>query len=578
MTKFRILTLLFLLLFCSFSYAQNEDDINQEFRLALNFYDTQNYNDALQLFNRIINYELNSKTTVSFLFKGKTLLKLNRQDEAVSTLNQFLNIFPNSEYTDEARMVLTKCYKEEGKYPDAFKELTQIISDGKSQDYINQAKLISKEIAINYLTPELIDNIYEGTISEKLKPFLLLVLGETYLTNGNSADGLKAFSQLDNLYPGSPEDLEAKNFTPSSVENYRSNSNLTLIGVMLPLFLNNPAQAKTPVTEILNGIKFAVSEYNRTHRDRIGLVIRDTERNSDKIKQIANEFKNIPAIKTVLGPVYSDEVMAAADAFAGSDIKVFSPTATDNDLARFDNNVYQANPSFAVRGKTMADFVFYNDKKIKMAVINSNSGYSQKLASAFINEYEKIGGQVLTHQIYPANSVEITQQVNQILPFANSLDGIYAPISDNNDATVILSSLVLDSLYLPMYGNQDWFLASGMETSTTLSNNLVMTSDYFIDFKDPKFIELSKKFFNETQSEMNRNVLYGYDAANYLLQILNETDNDPNKMAQFIYSGFSFKGVHNDLLFNENHVNKILNFIRYKDGVYQLIQRYNSIN
>jgi branched-chain amino acid transport system substrate-binding protein len=280
----------------------------------------------------------------------------------------------------------------------------------------------------------------------------------------------------------------------------------------------------------------------------------------------------------VLGPIFSDEVVAAADAFAGSNIKIFSPTATDNDLAHFDNNVYQANPSFAVRGKTMADFVFYNEKKLKMGVINSSTGYSQKLADAFITEYENLGGQVLTHQIYSANSIEITQQINQMLPFANSLEGIYAPISDKNDATVILSSLVLDSLYLPMYGNQDWFLAKGMETSTTLSNNLVMTSDYFIDFKDQKFEDLSKKFFTETGNEMNRNVLYGYDAANYLLQILDETNNDPNKMAQFIYSGFSFKGIHNDLLFDDNHVNKILNFVRYKDGVYHLIKRYNAIN
>ena len=346
MTKLKILTILFLLFFCSLSKAQNNDDVNQEFKLALNFYNTRNYNDALQLFDRIIKDELNSRTTVAFLFKGKTLLKLDRQDEAISTLNQFLNIYPNSAYADEARMVITKCYKDEGKYRDAFEELTQIISTSNSQDYINQAKSISKEIAIDYLSPEQIKNIYESTTSERLKPFLLLVLGEAYLVNGNSTDGSKAFSQLDILYPDSPENLEAKNYKPSSVENYQSNSRLTLIGVMLPLFLNNPTSGKTPVTEILNGIKFAVSQYNRTHSNRIGLVIRDTERDSDKIREIANEFEDISSIKTVLGPVFSDEVTAAAAAFAGSDIKIFSPTATDNDLARFDNNIYQANPSF----------------------------------------------------------------------------------------------------------------------------------------------------------------------------------------------------------------------------------------
>lgn len=577
MSKLKFLIILSLLFFCSVSKAQN-DDVDQEFKLALNFYNTQNYYDALRLFNRIISDELNSRTTAAFLFKGKTLLKLNRQEDAISSLNQFLNYYPGSIYSDEAEMVIAKCYLDEEKYQNAFGELCRLILSGKSSDYINRARLISEKVAVKYLNPQQIRSLYDTTNSEKLKPFLLLVLGKAYFSNGNSGEGQRTFSKLDNLYPYSPENLEAKDYNPSTIRNYISKPGVTLIGVMLPLNLNNSSGGKTPVTEILNGIKFAVSQYNRTHSYKIGLVIRDTERNSDRIREIANEFEGISSLKTVLGPVFSDEVMAAADAFSGSDIKVISPTATDNDLARFDNNIFQANPSFAVRGKTMADFVFYNEKKIKMGVINSNAGYSQKLASAFITEYEKVGGQILSHQVYPASSIEITQQINQMLPFANSLEGIYAPISDKNDATVILSSLVLDSLYLPMYGNQDWFLAKGLETSTTLSNNLIITSDYFIDFNDQKFTNLSDKFYAETKGDLNRNVLYGYDAANYLLQILNETNNDPDKITELVNSGMSFKGFHNDLLFDENHVNKTLNFIRYKDGVYQLIKRYNSIN
>ena len=155
-------------------------------------------------------------------------------------------------------------------------------------------------------------NIYDTTSSEKLKPFLLLMLGKAYFSSGNSIDGLKAFSKIESLYPDSPENLEAKDYNPSSIQYYHSNSTVALIGVMLPLFLNNSSGAKSPVTEILDGIKFAVSRYNRTHKNRIGLVIRDTERDNNRIREIANEFERISSLKTVLGPVFSDEVMAAA--------------------------------------------------------------------------------------------------------------------------------------------------------------------------------------------------------------------------------------------------------------------------
>ena len=63
---------MFLMFFCALVNAQNDDAV-REFQIGLNLYDTQNYNDALQIFNQILaNDELNSRTTVAYLFKGKT--------------------------------------------------------------------------------------------------------------------------------------------------------------------------------------------------------------------------------------------------------------------------------------------------------------------------------------------------------------------------------------------------------------------------------------------------------------------------------------------------------------------------
>jgi tetratricopeptide (TPR) repeat protein len=349
--------------FCAIVNAQNDDAV-REFNIGLNLFDTQSYNDALQIFNQILeNGGLNSRTTVAYLFKGKTLLKLNRLDEAIQTLNQFIDSYPNSVYCDEARIVITKCYKDEGKYLNAFEESNSLIEFGQSSDYVSRARSISEKLALNYLTPDEIKKVYETTTSYKLKPFLLLVLGKLYIAQGNSDEGLKAFSKINDLYPDSPDNIEAKGYNATSIKNYSANVNGALIGVMLPLFTSDSSASIGPVNEILEGIKFAVSQYNRSHINKIGLVIRDTRRSNDEIQEIANEFEKIPSLKTVLGPVFSDEVTAAANAFAGSDIKIISPTATDNDLARLDNNVYQANPSFAVESKLWLTLFFIMKKR-----------------------------------------------------------------------------------------------------------------------------------------------------------------------------------------------------------------------
>lgn len=579
MAKFKIF-LVFLLFIPAVLAQDTERKVNEDFQSALNFYNAHRYNDAIPLFDKIIGQTAeNSKTTVSFLMKGKSLLAVGNYQDAINTLNQFLNFYPDSRYTDEARVVITKVYLEQKKYKSALEELNMIIADSDSPSYLGEARALGQKIAANYLDPEIIQGLYNSATSDKVKAHLLLLLGKAYIYSGDTIDGLRTFSEVTRFYPSSPESIEAKRLYDGASNNKQITSGSAIIGVMLPLnYSENSRGKRTPVSEILEGIKFAVSRYNRTHPRKIGLLIRDTKRDKNTINEIADEFEGIPSLKVVIGPVFSDEVIAAADAFSGSDIKLVSPTATDNGLATVFNNIYQANPSFATRGKTMADFVFLKERRINVAVINSTAGYSSSLADAFIKEFEALGGEVLSHQIFQPYSVQITPQIDQFNVFRDTLQAIYAPISDKNDAPVILSSLVLDSLYVPMYGNQDWFSAKGLETSTTLSNNLTITSDYYINYNDAEYIQMNRMFSDQTNMEANRNVLYGYDTAEYILSVLMSSNNNPAKIADFLNSASDVKGFHNNISFDENHVNKYLNILKYQSGLYQLIERYKSIN
>ena len=579
MVKSKILFLLLFIISSVYGQGLNQK-VDREFQSAMNFYNSGNYSQAISLFDQIIGEnDFNSKTTASFLFKGKSLLAIRQYSDAISTLNQFLNFYADSKYADEARIVITKAYIEQREYNSALEEIDLIIAESESASYLKEAKSIGEKLSANYLNPDDIQGLYNSASSKKVKAYLLLLLAKSYVYNGNTIDGLRIFSEVFRNYPSSPESIEARRLYEAASKNKQITPSSAIIGVMLPLnYSENQLQSRTPVSEILEGIKFAVSRYNRTHGNKIGLLIRDTKRDKDRIKDIADEFEGIPSLKIVIGPVFSDEVIAAGNAFEGSNIKVISPTATDNLLASRNNNIFQANPSFAARGKAMADYLFFVERKNNVAVLNSSLGYSGNLADAFIREYRLLGGDVLAHQVFPPNSIQITQQINQLNVFRDTLEAIYAPISDKNDAPVILSSLVLDSLYVPMYGNQDWFSAKGLETSTTLSNDLKITSDFFIDYKDPGYITLNREFSSQTNMEANRNVLYGYDTAEYILSAINSSNNDTDRINKILNSQKEMKGFHNNISFNDEHVNMYLNILKYQSGLYQLIERYKPVN
>ncbi len=575
----KIISIVFIVL--SFMFAVKAQEINNDensvtvFKLGLNFYETNQYNEAVEMFNKITNASiLTSRTTAAYLFKGKTLLKLKKYDDAVSELKSFIEKFPASNYLDEAKITIAKIYLEKEEYISALKEIAAIVEETESPYYNSYAKTSGEKIALHFLQSSQVKNLYQTYTGGKAKPYLLYVLGKVYLKEKNYSQASQTFSKILSEFPLSEERSSAVSLYQDASNEKQTASSKDLIGVMFPVDADSITSA-TPVSEILEGIKFAVSSYNTENEDKVGLVIRNTERNADKIDAIKNEFEKIPGLKTIIGPIYSDEVRTALTDFKTNDLPIISPTATDNGLTALNPNFYQANPSFEVRGKVMAQYIYYVENKRKMGVLNANSGYSPLLANSFIDEFEKLGGQILVHETYTSKDFSFSSQFSRISTYVNSLEGLYIPLVDRTDAPVILAQLVQSQLNISIYGNQDWFLAKGYETSPEISNKLTFTSDYFIDYNDYDFQQFSRKFLAKTHLDANRNVLYGYDAANFILHVIGKNNSRKN-IEQTIESGVTVNGFHNNLSFSKQRVNRFLNIVRYRDGVFELVDKFKA--
>ena len=351
-----------------------------------------------------------------------------------------------------------------------------------------------------------------------------------------------------------------------------SESNVTNICVMLPLSGLTSNESLTDSKEILEGIKFALDEFNRGRDDKIGLIIKDTENDRNKIISIKNEIVNDPSVKLVIGPVFSSEVEIALEEFKPTNLLLISPTATDNDLTLINENFFQANPNFIIRAKAMAQHIFYVENKRNMAVLNSIDGYSPLLAAEFIKEFERLGGKIIKKYTYKSENFSSGIRIDSTELVA--AEGIYIPLADRTDAPLILSQLVQNNINLSLYGNQDWFLAKGFETSPELSNKMVFESDYFIDYNNSDYQILSNNFLGRTKIDANRNVLYGYDTAKYILTILRNISRNRKNIKTKMESGITVNGFHNNISFNSDHVNVFINIVRYNEGYFELLDKF----
>ncbi len=553
--------------------AQN----NFSFEEALNHFKKAEYAEALRILS-IVEKSDSSKLTAIKLFKIKSLFKIKEFTEARIQAEDFLMNFPGSKYADEVKAIIINIDLSLKNYIGAAQKSLKLLSSTKENYYKNFAEDTFEIIALNKLPAIQVLSLLD-TVNENIKPFALLSLSKLYLNNNDKISAIKSLEDLIKNYPSSDKVDEAKRLQKIAGEENRPIKNKRILGVMLPL---NNKSVSSAVLDILEGIRFAVDEYNSANDEMIGILVRDTKRDSEQIEQIKNEFDEYSSLSAIIGPLFSDEVNYALEAFSNSSIPIISPTATENNLTQKYKYFFQANPSFELRGKLMAEYIYYVENKTRLAVLNANSGYSVNIADAFVNQFKKLGGQIFARASYQTNTFSMIEQISAFDTFADTLQGIYIPLVDKIDAPVILSNMVQDTNLVreeynfSIYGNQDWLEAKSFETSTKLSNNLTFTSDYFLDYNDENFRNFSYRFSKKTGKDANRNVLYGYDVTVYLLKSLNDANQNHRTLVDELQSGITYVGLHGNIAFDKNRINKFLNIIRYKNGIFQLVDRFKA--
>lgn len=570
----RNLIVIFLITF-GITLAQNvKTDVNKDFDQALKLYNAKNYETALIIFQRIKSApQPNTKVTAAAFFISKIFLDTKKLNELENFTQKFLADFPNSKYANEIKNNLLKAYLDQERYEDAFNAALKFLLSSNSISFWNDTKSLAEKIALNYLDSKKATDKFDRYNKTSLKPFLLLLAAKLSGYEGNNSKLIQYADEIINKHRDSDEYVQALNLKRTAIE--KNNSGLPLVSVLLSLTDQNGRRIES-VNEILEGIKFAFHEYNSGVENKIGLLIKDLERDEKKISYEANNALENNSVRCILGPVFSDDVRNVLSEVDKSNICIISPTATDDDLTFISQNFFQANPSFEARGKTFAQYLYYVENKKNIAILNSIDGYSPSLASSFAKEFERLGGKILVKETYRSKTQSLSEQISRIALFASEIDGLYAPLSDRNDAMIILSNMVQKGLNTKIYGNQDWFIAKGFETSPELSNNLIFESDYFIDFSDNEYKAFSSRFRKVTGIEVSRNVLYGYDLSKYLITVMKNIDPTRKNIKYKMESGLTINGYHNNISFDADRINKFINIVRYKDGIFELVDKFRS--
>lgn len=571
MRLFLILICFYLILISDNSNPQ-EKNLPSEINDAIELIDSKEYSSALVQLQSIRDKYSERHSMIDYLII-KSSYELNRFENVEKLANDFLISYPQSKYLEDIETFLIKSLISQNKFEEAFNVSINLLKKSGSISKKIELKSFIEKVISEKLSPSYLQQYSEKEGDKYIHPFVLYLTAKSFYDKGDVESGEKYANTIITNYVASEEYMQAVNLKLRTTKELSSDE--VLVGVMFPL-TNGHNEKNIFVDQILDGVKYAFHEYNKDRADKIGLIIEDTKSSTDEIIRIIKEFNSDRRIKCVIGPIFSTECADVVKNINLTDLSFISPTATDEDLTEKNEQFFQANPPFDLRGKAFAQYAFFVESRNKFAVLNSIEGYSTIMANAFVEEIKKLGGQIVFKETFNNLALDITSSMSKLKNFINEIDGIYLPISKSKDAELLISELEKLNLRVPIFGTQDWQEAKGLESSTKLNNLIRITSDFFLDYQETRFIEFSKAYSEVLNKEPNRYSLYGYDAAKHLITILRSSAQSRYGVRMKLNSGLKTVGFKNNIAFSSKRRNTYLNILKYSDGKFSLVEKFKA--
>lgn len=187
------------------------------------------------------------------------------------------------------------------------------------------------------------------------------------------------------------------------------------IGVALPLMNSSDSKEEKRVGEqMLRGINDALDEYNKSNPENIvEIKADDTRRDQATTLNIFNKFGSDSTVIAIFGPVFSSELVNNAGAAKFHHIPIVTPTATQSFIAVNNEYVFQLNPTYDIRGRSMAKYAM-KELGMKNFVILAEDSYGKNFASGFSDEVNKNEGSIYLERYYSKDAGDFTNQLAEI--------------------------------------------------------------------------------------------------------------------------------------------------------------------
>jgi len=515
------------------------------------------YEDGLRNFREVArNLSFTEKGDDSQFMVALCYYRLKNYSSAIDESERLKKNFPSSPFIDDVNLILYETHLRFSNRVEASYALIEILDKSDDESFRDKAeKKLTK--LVGDLSLEELYKIKKKCKIKSLAPLILYRIGRYEFEIQNYRKAKEIFETLIEKYPDSTYALKAEGLYEKAKKGRGLVSNR--IGLIAPLsgeyyFYGNAVK---------NGLKLALSEYNKDSKEKLELIYYDSKGDAiEAVKGMKLLIKNEDVL-VIVGPIFTASVIPAAVIADYSNIPLISPTATESRIQDLGEYVFQLNTGLRYEAREVARYAIEEEGYRTFAVIHPKDSYGSSLANSFVNEVNRLGGNVLTTQSYECGTTdfgEILAIVKEVAPEAIYIPG-YA-----DDVILISTQIRYYEVESALLGGDRWMEEKVANLAEDYVEGAVFACFFGEENTNNAEEEFVKTYKEKFGIEPMRASVLSYDAGKVIVESVKEGACTPFEIKEFLDSMPMRRGISGVVYLSKNIKPANLRLYRIKKG------------
>lgn len=350
------------------------------------------------------------------------------------------------------------------------------------------------------------------------------------------------------------------------------------LAMLLPLNLNDPylefreeiAANQKPWLEFYEGFQIALQNHEESSKNKFFLEVIDTQKDSTTTIEAFKQLDKLHP-QMVIGDIFNQTAELIGDWASQKGVPHLVPLSSIYSMEGRTMSL-MAHPDFYTRGKRMAEYAWHQLGKQHIMLVSDQKENTHQYISGFAETFQTFGGRI---HYFPVDSVferdpdketgakfDISRGME---PRANlEIDGIYAPIRNEEIAGMLLSELARLEWYPQIFANSRWARFESVDKELLIKMNLLYTSTDFINQNDSSYLAFYDQYLEAYEYPPSNFCVMGYDLGTFILPLIDNFQQvNHGNLLDFMQQAKSFQSLHLDYDFAGKRKNQFVNILAY---------------